>query len=174
MNRRGSYTTVLCTVAPHASMGFTNYSLLLQSLLSPSWDVGPGYLCTIILHIKRKGVNKKYPSSSCIIWRLVTLCQPLQIRLSWVNVWISREHVCTCIYIGIISAWVYLFFLMFFLCSSSQMRWAPVRSDSPGRENEVGQIPNMTDYCPHHLPCSYLQQYQASSLIPVDQCVWGL
>lgn len=47
-------------------------------------------------------------------------------------------------------------------------------SDSPGREKEVRQIPAMTDYCPHHLPCSYLQQYQASSLILMDQCVWGL
>lgn len=60
------------------------------------------------------------------------------------------------------------------LCSLPQMKWAPVPSDSPGRENEVGQIPNMTDYCPQHLPCSYLQQYQASSLIRTDQCVWGL
>ena len=42
-----------------------------------------------------------------------------------------------------------------------------------GRENEVGQIYRMTDYCHHILTCSYLQQYQASSLITMDQCVWG-
>lgn len=72
---------------------------------------------------------------------------------------------------GLVSQHMYVFLL---LRPTVQLMWATVLNDSPGREIEAGQIRQMTDYCPQHLPCSYLQQHQASWLIHTDQCVWGL
>ncbi len=121
-------------------MSFTNYSFLLAppSVANPFppaviWGLGIRALLYCIS--KRQEWTKVH----IFLWRHLEACYIMSTtvyEMSWVNVWISPEHICAFVYIGIISVLVFnVSPLLSFLDEVSPcVEWLP-RKRKRGRTN---------------------------------------